>query len=113
MSNNTPEAAIACIDEILSIVPEHDERLDYELSSFDFDWLEVAKVALEKQIPKKPVVQENKCFEGSTDDFTFICPVCNRTICSQPEDSEIADFVKENYHHCICGQILDWGEANA
>ena len=69
----------------------------------------LAKVALAKQIPQKPILQETKCFDGSTDDFVFVCPVCNRTICIEPEDDVIAAYVKEEHPHCNCGQALDWG----
>lgn len=70
--------------------------------------LNMAVEALEKQIPKKPILKETKCFDGSTDDFVFVCPVCNRTICIEPEDDVIADYIKEEYPHCHCGQALDW-----
>lgn len=72
--------------------------------------VEVAKQALEKQIPKKPILKETQCFDGSTDDFVLICPVCNRTICREPEDDVIADHIKEEYPHCNCGQALDWSD---
>ena len=64
--------------------------------------------ALEKQIPKKPILVETKCFDGSTADFVFVCPVCNRKICSEPTDDVMASFLKEDYPHCNCGQALDW-----
>lgn len=71
---------------------------------------EICHKALEKQIPKKPILKETKCFDGSTDDFIFICPVCNRNICIAPEDDEIASYIKEEYPHCNCGQALDWSD---
>lgn len=49
----TPQEAINCIDEVLSSDCNYDETLDYQLISYDFDWLEKAKNSLEKQIPKK------------------------------------------------------------
>lgn len=71
---------------------------------------EVSINALEKQIPKKPILKETKCFDGSTDDFVFVCPVCNRTICIEPEDDVIAVYIKEEHPHCNCGQALDWSD---
>lgn len=86
----TPEVAIAHIEEILSEVPNYDESLDYELSSYDFDWLEEAKKALEKQIPKKPL--SYKGLEGK-------CPTCG------------VIFLDRSTNHCgNCGQALDWSE---
>ena len=67
-------------------------------------------LAIEKQIPKKPILKETKCFDGSTDDFVFVCPVCNRTICREPEDDVIAEYIKEEHPHCVCGQALDWSD---
>lgn len=74
-------------------------------SAFD-----VAISALEKQIPQKPILKETKCFDGSTADFVFVCPVCNRKICSEPIDDVMASFLKEDYPHCNCGQALDWSD---
>ena len=51
----TPEEAIANIDDVLSSDVNYDESLDYELTSYDIDWLEKAKEALEMQIPKEPI----------------------------------------------------------
>lgn len=42
----TPEKAIACIDEVLISTVNYDESLEYELSSYDIDWLEEAREAL-------------------------------------------------------------------
>ena len=106
----TPQEAINNIDDVLSSDVNYDESLDYELTSDDIDWLEKAKEALKKQIPKKPILKETKCFDGSTADFVFVCPVCNRKICSEPTDDIMASFLKEEYPHCNCGQALDWSD---
>lgn len=56
--------------------------------------------ALEKQMPKKPIINWND-FKGLPD---YFCPVCH---------SVVADFIGRNFvkeHHCICGQAIDWSE---
>ena len=73
--------------------------------------VELAKQALEKQIPEKPILKETKCFDGSTADFVFVCPVCNRTLFSDPFDKVLAHHLKEEHPHCNCGQALDWSDA--
>ena len=45
--------AIKYIDDVLSSYYHYDETLGYELTSDDIEWLEMAKEALEKQVPKK------------------------------------------------------------
>lgn len=45
--------AIKYIDDVLSSEYHYDETLGYELTSDDIEWLEMAKEALEKQVPKK------------------------------------------------------------
>lgn len=48
--------------------------------------------ALEKQIPKKPYIDnENGVYEKE------YCPTCHRSLF--PND-----------HHCRCGQVLDWSD---
>ena len=60
--------------------------------------LDMAIEALEKQIPKRPSVWENK---GSwspvpNDDWGYECPCCGNEDIDYPE------------HYCDCGQALDW-----
>lgn len=56
----TNEEAINCIDDILQSTIQNDETLEHQLSSFDFDWLEKAKAALEKQINAPLTLDEVK-----------------------------------------------------
>lgn len=56
--------AIKYIDDVLSSDYHYDETLGYQLTSDDIEWLEMAKKALEKQIPKKvdiPKWNPDKC----------------------------------------------------
>lgn len=66
---------------------------------------EIAISALKKQIPKKPIADISKDYEGNIIDDVFFCPKCNRTICFGIENN-----LAENYPYCNCGQALDWGD---
>lgn len=80
--------AIKKIDDVLSSDYHYDETLGYQLTSDDFEWLEEAKKALEKQILKKPMINERKiqCINGH----------------NQPT---------QHYKYCpMCGQLMDWSD---
>lgn len=68
---------------------------------------EVIHKALEKQIPKKPIV--NSCCRY-VDYQDFFCPYCKKRIISRLD----GDFVdgKKQQHCDNCGQALDWSENN-
>lgn len=88
----TVEAAIKSIDDVLNSDYHYDESLGYQLTSDDIEWLEKSKKALEKQIPKKPVL-----IVGDYD--LPVCPECKQMI----DDTE---------SYCsTCGQALDWSDA--
>lgn len=58
--------------------------------------MELAISALEKQIPKKPIIRGlNLCKEISS--ISFVCPSCKQHIGRQR-------------YCCYCGQALDWSE---
>lgn len=63
-------------------------------------YAKIAVDALEKQIPKKPIIWENMCYSYFMidDDWGYECPCCKNREIDYPE------------HHCICGQALDWSE---
>lgn len=70
------------------------DRLDKKVIG-DLELKIVLSKALEKQIPKKSKILE----ERYTRNFIFGCPNCN-------------EFVKFNQKYCVhCGQALDWSEA--
>lgn len=58
----------------------------------ELEALILAKEALEKQIPKKPIIVVNDVIFY---EFDGKCPNCGRGL-----------YEKE--HHCKCGQSLDW-----
>lgn len=64
--------------------------------------LDMAIEALEKQIPKEPIIWEEKYYFPSTpnDDWGYECPCCGSRNIDYPE------------HHCICGQTLYWDNIN-
>ncbi len=92
----TFKEVIDCIDDVLNSEYHYDESLGYQLTSDDFEWLEKAKNALEKQIPKKPNIHGYR--EGrEVNTISYTCPICNKHI---GRDA----FCKH------CGQALDWGD---
>ena len=56
--------------------------------------------ALEKQIPKEPIIWEYKTPESPipNDDWGYECPCCGNCDIDYPD------------HHCPCGQALDWSD---
>lgn len=85
----TAEKAIKCLD-LISILDNPELKKA----------LEMAKEALVKQIPEKPVISEEQHIRYVT---AFECPVCN---------GKFTGFgvAKYCYH---CGQAIDWSEGNA
>lgn len=98
----TNEEALKCIEDVLNSDYHYDESLGYQLTSDDFEWLEKAKEALKKQIPKKPSLHS---FSESYDTYTYFkCP----NLC------DIYCEVKNNMHFCSkCGQALDWSDTES
>ena len=91
----TASEAIERIDEVLHSEYYYDETLGYQLTSDDFEWLEKAKQALEKQVPKKPLDKEQE-YDGEFG----LCPNCKKVV------SDFREF-KICYN---CGQALDWSD---
>ena len=74
----------------------------------DFAAIQMAISALERQIPKKPLIKTHT-YSGSDDDFTnkYYCPVCNELIVCEDTNGYYAGKIVE---HCPCGQALDWSD---
>ena len=87
--------AINCINDVLNSEYHFDESLGYQLTSDDFEWLEEAKKALEKQIPKRPI-------EDAYYNEPAVCPNCGGNIANQCD----YDYQFQYCHYC--GQKLDW-----
>lgn len=61
--------------------------------------LNMACEALDMQIPRKPITQE---------EYSFICPICQQDLGITQEDISIYDMTPPR--HCECGQALDWSD---
>ena len=94
----TDKDALACIEDVLGSTVRYDESLEYELTSYDVDWLEKAKEAVEKQMPKKPDFEGDGYDENGNIIYdTWICPCC--------EEHYEVDY--DNYKYCPnCGQAI-------
>lgn len=62
--------------------------------------IEIAKVALEKQIPKSPIYKRNNYSKGQlVYNDTWFCPCCCQSY----------KVEYDNYEYCPhCGQHIDW-----
>lgn len=96
----TDKDALACIEDVLSSTVRYDESFEYELTSYDVDWLEKAKDAVEKQIPKKPINVEKHYYN---------CPCCKQDLGVSDDDIFVYENPTPMYCH-KCGQALDWSD---
>lgn len=66
--------------------------------------MRIAIQALEKQMPKKPIMKQY--FENLEEEY-LCCPTCGEILTDRmPADN------KTFYFHCMnCGQKFDWGDA--
>ena len=98
----TPQKALEILEMFLH------KQCDLQRTKFAYSDIEVycavsmAKNALKKQIPKKPIKKNPICYAQTKDGTEFIaydyfCPDCNKQI-------------KATEHHCKCGQALDWSD---
>lgn len=101
----TIQKAIDNIEEVLcSTVNWCDDSIAYELTTDDCDWIEMAKSALEKQMPKKLLIGNRNIHYVNYKDF--ICPCCKNCIVSIIDGDF---FGGRKQKHCDeCGQALDW-----
>lgn len=88
------EQAFEKISDVLLSEWIYDGTLVYQLTLDDFEWLEMAKQALKKQIPKKP--------------FLSYCPACKQRLRFPKLDIDRTGKFK--YCFCpSCGQAIDLG----
>ena len=65
---------------------------------------EVAIKAIEKQIPKRPLLQDIHDGNNRLLDYLYNCPICHMFVCYATELS-----IEEKFAYCpSCGQALDW-----
>lgn len=89
------------IKEAIWRIKEHNEihfAKEYPRAIKITEALDMSIAALEKQIPKRPLIWENKYYYSPVpnDDWGYECPCCGNRDIDYPE------------HHCTCGQALDW-----
>lgn len=68
----------------------------------------MAKQAVEKQIPKKPLKQAITLYLSKATDV--LCPACNQSVCTWISLNSHSRKVPYCRH---CGQALDWSDENA
>ena len=80
-----------------------DKNNDCKFTEDDYKANEMAIQALEKQIPKKPIMKQY--FEDLEDEY-LCCPTCGEILTDRiPADN------KTFYFHCMnCGQKFDWSD---
>lgn len=65
---------------------------------------DLAIKAVEKQIPKKPLLQDIHDGNNGLLDYLYNCPICHMFICYATELG-----IEEKFAYCpSCGQALDW-----
>ena len=95
--------ALCNIKDLLNSEIQYDETLDTSpLTSKDFDWLEIAKEALEKQTPKKIT-------HTATLKTSCTCPNCGNCLDKFEKFGESIVRIKHQYCH-FCGQALVWSD---
>lgn len=84
--------------EAIMIIQAIPEKIWNQMDKVEEQAISMAIEALEKQIPKKPLIWENKYYDSPVpnDDWGYECPCCGNRDIDYPE------------HHCTCGQALDW-----
>lgn len=80
-----------------------DKSNDCKFTEDDYKANEMAIQALEKQIPKKPIMKQY--FEDLEEEY-LCCPTCGEILTDRiPADN------KTFYFHCMnCGQKFNWGD---
>ena len=80
-----------------------DKNNDCKFTEDDYKANETAIQALEKQIPKKPIMKQ---YFKDMEEKYLCCPTCGEILTDRiPGDN------KTFYFHCMnCGQKLDWSD---
>lgn len=87
--------------EVIKVIKEI-EDIGTVLSS-DFKWLEMARDALEKQVPKKPTKLEYELLLNAG--WIYTCPSCG---CACGENRYHPEVTQDDMFCTQCGQMLDW-----
>ena len=99
----TSSEAIEKLKNMRLYMQIEDKNNDCKFTEDDYKANEMAIQALEKQIPKKPIMKQY--FEDLEDEY-LCCPTCGEILTDRiPADN------KTFYFHCMnCGQKLDWSD---
>lgn len=65
----------------------------------------MAKKALEKDIPKAPKKSDTPRYGMGYEYYDWYCPTCNNFLAFE------CDAKRQYIHHCECGQRLNWIKA--
>ena len=93
--------------ELLGQILQRDLEIQLENKALPdgIEAIQIAIQALEKQIPKKPIMKQY--FENLEEEY-LCCPTCGEILTDRiPSDN------KTFYFHCMnCGQKFDWSDDN-
>ena len=99
----TESEAVEKLKNMRLFMQIEDENNDCKFTEDDYKANEMAIQALEKQIPKKPIMKQY--FEDLEDEY-LCCPTCGEILTDR-----IPDDNKTFYFHCMnCGQKFDWSD---
>lgn len=103
MDNMTESEAIEKLKNMRLFMQIEDKNNGCKFTEDDYKANEMAIQALEKQIPKKPIMKQY--FEDLKDEY-LCCPTCGEILTDRiPADN------KTFYFHCMnCGQKFDWSD---
>ena len=90
-------------NEAIEIVRKEKSYMDRHAGRAQSEAFQMAINALEKQMPKKPIM---KTYYEDMEEEYLCCPTCGEILTDRiPLDN------KDFYFHCLnCGQKLDWSD---
>ena len=99
----TESEAIEKLKNMRLYMQIEDENNDCKFTEDDYKANEMAIQALEKQIPKKPIMKQ---YFEDLEDECLCCPTCGEILTDRiPADNNTF------YFHCMnCGQKFDWSD---
>ena len=99
----TESEAIEKLKNMRLFMQIEDKNNDCKFTEDDYKANEMAIQALEKQIPKKPIMKQ---YFEDLEDECLCCPTCGEILTDRiPADN------KTFYFHCMnCGQKFDWSD---
>ena len=100
-----PEEAIKRIDRHIAV-----HRLNEPYAIHILEALLMAKDALEKQIPKKPIHSKKPRYGMGETYFDYVCPTCGHFVCYEPQ-GDVFFAQARGTNVCVrCLQRFDWTE---